>query len=64
MTHWDGCWDAGPRHYECAVAHIKELGHCTSELLSVTELMRRGREELEAAVVRLNDALQYFEGKP
>jgi hypothetical protein len=64
MTHWDGCWDAGPKHYECAVTHIKELERCTSELFSVTELMRRGREELEAAVIRLNDALKYFEGKP
>jgi hypothetical protein len=25
MTHWDGCWDAGPRHYECAVTRIRAL---------------------------------------
>jgi len=25
VTHWDGCWDAGPRHYECAVTRIRAL---------------------------------------
>lgn len=22
-THADGCWNWGPRHYDCALAHIK-----------------------------------------
>jgi hypothetical protein len=25
MTHFDGCWDAGPKHYECAVTRIRAL---------------------------------------
>lgn len=25
MTHSENCWDHGPKHYECAVARIREL---------------------------------------
>ena len=23
-THWDGCWQAGHKHYECALNRINE----------------------------------------
>ena len=24
-THYDGCWDSGPKHYECALLEVKKL---------------------------------------
>jgi hypothetical protein len=24
-THYDGCWDSGPKHYECALLEVKRL---------------------------------------
>ena len=24
-THYAGCWDSGPRHYECALLEVKRL---------------------------------------
>jgi len=24
-THYDGCYDSGPKHYECAMLQIKKL---------------------------------------
>ena len=24
-THYEGCWDSGPRHYECALLEVKRL---------------------------------------
>ena len=24
-THYEGCWDSGPKHYECALLKIKQL---------------------------------------
>ena len=24
-THYEGCWDGGPRHYECALLEVKRL---------------------------------------
>ena len=24
-THYEGCYDAGPRHYECALLEVKKL---------------------------------------
>ncbi len=24
-THWDGCWEGGRRHYDCALAEIARL---------------------------------------
>jgi hypothetical protein len=23
-THYEGCWDSGPRHYECALLEVKK----------------------------------------
>ena len=24
-THYEGCWDSGPKHYECALLEVKKL---------------------------------------
>ena len=24
-THYEGCWDSGPKHYECALLEVKRL---------------------------------------
>jgi hypothetical protein len=24
-THYDGCWDSGTKHYECALREVKKL---------------------------------------
>jgi len=24
-THYEGCYDSGPRHYECALLEVKKL---------------------------------------
>jgi len=31
-THYDGCWDSGPRHYGCAIAEIAKLRARVAEL--------------------------------
>jgi len=31
-THYDGCWDSGPRHYGCAIAEITKLRARAAEL--------------------------------
>jgi len=31
-THYDGCWDSGPRHYACAIAEIAKLRARVAEL--------------------------------
>lgn len=43
MTHWEGCWNQGPEHYECAVAHIRAL---EAELAEA----RRERDDAQALV--------------
>jgi hypothetical protein len=67
MTHWDGCWDAGPRHYECAVTRIRalererwDLRQALDDLLSACELPGE-HCEIEQAIPRARAAL---EGKP
>ena len=25
VTHYEGCWDSGPKHYECALLEVKKL---------------------------------------
>ena len=33
-THYEGCWDSGPRHYECALLEVKKLRR---ELVGLTD---------------------------
>ena len=38
-THAPGCWDWGPRHYECAVVKIKELLEERDALREVLQML-------------------------
>ena len=64
ITHWDGCWKDGPRHYECAKAKLQKCGlencmgwrseHATNwvraeRLEAVDRELRAAREVVEAA---------------
>lgn len=43
-THADGCWDWGPKHYECAVGKIKRLQAEVEKLRAKVEKLRVDRE--------------------
>jgi hypothetical protein len=64
MTHWDGCWDAWLRHYECAVTRIRaleqdrdRLREALDDLLSACELPGE-HCEIEQAIPRARAALE------
>jgi hypothetical protein len=47
-THYEGCYDSGPRHYECALLEVKRL---------------RGESEAQLAeLYKISDALGTNEG--
>ena len=50
-THYEGCYDSGPRHYECALLEVKRLRR---EWVGLTDEERylddsRNDEEIEYA---------------
>jgi hypothetical protein len=58
MTHWDGCWDAGPKHYECAVTRIRTLERDFRAWMDIAHGQRRQREGVEIERDRLREALE------
>ena len=41
-THYDGCYDSGPRHYECALLEVKRLrGRRTMDKYENIETVKR-----------------------
>ena len=36
-THYEGCYDSGPRHYECALLEVKRLREKTHALVEAVE---------------------------
>jgi len=59
MTHWDGCWDAGPRHYECALARIKivesERDSALDDAVSYMQRLEYMQAELAKALAKEKD---------
>lgn len=45
-THYNGCWESGVRHYNCALIHINELEF---KLDKATKEIQRLRLELTKA---------------
>jgi hypothetical protein len=48
VTHWEGCWNQGPEHYECAVTQIWTLKRDVKAWIDMAHGQRRQREEVEA----------------
>ena len=50
-THYAGCYDAGPRHYECALLEVKRLRREWVGLTQEERYLDDGRndEEIEYA---------------
>jgi len=40
-THYDGCYDSGPRHYECALLEVKKLRGKADALESILHSLER-----------------------
>ena len=52
-THYEGCWQSGAKHYECAV---RELAACSAQFDRQQEMLDRNAEQ--NAALRL-DAERY-----
>jgi len=42
-THYEGCYDSGPRHYECALLEVKRLQEVNTkrDIISASVELRR-----------------------
>ena len=51
-THADGCWDWGPKHYDCALRRIAELER---DLVTETRLWTQAETTIDKAQIKLTD---------
>ena len=53
ITHWDGCWKDGPRHYECLREAFdrkwKLAVQASDDAARLSDELRAAREVVEAA---------------
>lgn len=59
-THYEGCWDSGPKHYECALREVKKLQEVNTKARNEADAM----EEFLGAAARHVKRIEAKQNKP